>query len=204
MKKLFAIIGLTALLSCFAAQAQTNAVINTNSVASTNQTLSVWQQTLSSFSWDSLKSVTNYAIEPYMTYAPDIKGASSKVGGGALILYNLNNYVAGGIGIDYLGQFSLFAGDLTLKLPIAISKYVTLPAPFDNLVITPFTLGGVGTPMSGVGSSPIMVWDLGAAIKFGRLWGGQFNTGAAYGAWENAGDYSGKRYHIFVGWSKNF
>lgn len=202
MKKLIAVIMLALALATPVVQAQTNDA--TNSVTVTNSSNNVWEQTLAAFTWESLASITNWAIEPYLTYAPDIKGTSSKVGGGALILYNLNNYMAGGVGIDYLGQFSLFSGNLTLKLPIPVSRYIELPKPFDNLTIVPFTLGGIATPMSGESESPIMVWDVGAAIKFGHLWGGQFNTGAAYGAWENAGDYSGKRYHIFVGWSKEF
>ena len=203
MKKILTTIGLAFAMLIPSAYPQTNSVADTNSISVTNSAVSPWKQTLSSFSWSSVASISNYSFEPYFTYAPDVK-VSSKYGGGILALYNLNNYVAGGIGIDYLGQFSLFSGNLTLKLPIIINKYVMLPSPFDNLEIVPFTLGGIATPMSAVTSSPIMVWSAGGLIKFGHLWGGRFNTGAAYGSWENAGDYTGKRINVFVGWSKDF
>lgn len=152
---------------------------------------------------------TNYAIEPYLTYAPKLAVSTAKVGGGVLAIYNLNSYVGAGLGVDYLGQFSLVSGNATLKLPVNVGKYINKYTPItsawaSNLTVTPFALGGIGTPLSGSPNSISTIEDVGAYLEVGHLWGGKFNVGACYGQWNNAGDYSGKRYHLFAGWSKGF
>ena len=148
-----------------------------------------------------LKS-TNYSVDPYLTYAPK---APQKVGGGVLAVYNVNQYVGTAIGIDYLGNFNMISADATLKKDIYVQKYTPFLDFATNLVITPFVLTGAGTPISDTGTpSAIVIIDSGAYFRFGHLWKGEFNAGACYGAWENAGAYSGPRYHIFLGWSKGF
>jgi hypothetical protein len=149
-----------------------------------------------------LTTATNYAAEPYLTYAPHAP-SGNQVGGGALLIYNVNSFVGTGLGVDYLGQFSLVSANLTLRAP-------THPFAFTgvswatNIAVVPFALAGVGTPLSGSGSGAIAVTDAGAYVSFGHLWGGRFNTGACYGRWDNAGSFTGPRYHFFVGWSKGF
>ena len=159
-----------------------------------------------------LFSATNYAIEAYATYAPNIK-ADHKVGGGILAIYNFNQYAAAGLGVDYLGQFSLVSGNLTLRYPFNLGSKVDrfLPNSWtgfksfaDSVIICPFVLGGLGTPMSGSSASIATIADAGAYIQYGHLWGGKFNTGACWGRWTGAGDYDGVRYHFFLGWSKGF
>lgn len=150
---------------------------------------------------------TNYSVEPYLTYAPN-NAANQHYGGGVLCIYNFNSYVGAGLGLDYLGQFSLVSGNVNLKAPIDLGKYVVKYASsftsLSNLTLVPFALGGIGTPLSGSGSSISTILDAGAYIQFGHFAGGKFNCGACWGAWNNAGDYSGKRYHLFVGWSHGF
>lgn len=156
--------------------------------------------------WDSLSQsgllkATNYAFEPYATYAPGA-AKGSKIGGGLFAAYNINDYVGAGLGLDYLGQFSIVSANCQLKYPT--HPLATLGGFFTNIVVTPFVLAGVGKGLSGTGNSAIVVSDVGGYIGFGHLWGGQFNAGAAWGRWDNAGDFSGARYHIFAGWSKGF
>jgi hypothetical protein len=145
-------------------------------------------------------SATNYSFDPYGTYSPK---SPQKWGGGFLITYDVNNYVGLAIGGDYLGQFSLISGNATLKLPINVGAY--LPSSwtvFQNVYVTPFALVGIGTAEGGSsGSGVTTIDDVGVYLKFGHLWGGQFNAGGAYGSWQGAGAYSGVRYHIFAGWS---
>jgi len=153
-----------------------------------------------------LLSATNYAFEPYATYAPNLK---TKIGGGVLAIYNVNDYLGAGLGIDWLGQFSLVSGNATLKLPINAGEkakhYIpALPDFVTNVVVTPFALAGLGTPLSGAGGNCSTIEDIGAYVQIGHLSGGKFNLGACWGQWNNAGEYSGKRYHIFAGWSKGF
>jgi hypothetical protein len=149
-----------------------------------------------------LASATNYAVEPYLTYAPSAP-SGNQVGGGALIVYNVSHFVGAGLGLDYLGQFSLVSANLTLRLPTHPFTFTGV-AWATNIAVVPFALAGVGTPLSGAGSGAIAVTDAGAYVSFGHLWGGQFNTGACYGRWDNAGAYTGPRYHFFAGWSKGF
>ncbi len=173
----------------------------TNTPPDTNTTSSgVLSELWDSLSQSGLLKATNYSFEPYGTYAPDVpKG--SKYGGGLFAAYNFNNYAGLGLGVDYLGQFSLVSANVQLKLPMR--PFANFGA-LSNLVVTPFVLTGVGKGLSGTGNSAIVVTDAGAYLGFGHLWGGQFNIGAAWGRWDNAGIYSGVRYHAFAGWSHGF
>jgi hypothetical protein len=155
---------------------------------------------------------TNYAIEPYLTYAPK-NAAGDNFGAGVLAVYNLNDYVGAGLGVDYLGQFSLVSGNATLKVPIHVGDKVNkyIPANWigvrkvtSELTVVPFVLGGIGTPLSGSPTTITTIADVGGYIQYGHLWGGKFNTGVCWGKWINAGEYSGTRYHIFAGWSRGF
>ena len=150
-----------------------------------------------------LSSLTNYSFDPYVTLAPKAP-AGNRVGGGLLAVYNVNDYVGAGLGVDYLGQFSLVSCDATLKLPTHPLSW-TGWSWATNLVVTPFVLGGIGTPLGGAsGSGAAAVEDLGGYVEYGHLWGGRFDAGACNGQWNNAGAYGVKRYHLFVGWTYRF
>lgn len=147
-------------------------------------------------------SSTNYSIDPYATYAPHApKG--DKFGGGALITYNMNNYMGLAIGGDYLGQFSLVSGNVTLRLPMNLNNYISASWA-TNFIVTPFVLAGIGKPTGGSSGGAAIIADAGLATEFGHLWGGRFNAGVSYGSWSGAGNYSGIRYHGFFGWSHGF
>ena len=212
MHKLKTSILLAALL-CFAGLAAkadtvyvTNVVYVTNSTTISPSTSSELSSGISKIwsiiSTNGLTSASNYLFDAYATYAPNAK---DKIGGGILVAYNLNNYVAPGLELDYLGKVSLVSGNVSLKLPIHIGSY--LPSSWTwgtNMNATPFVLAGAGTPLSGSSSTVATILDAGAAIQFGHLWGGAFNVMASYGQWDNAGDESGKRYHFGGGWSIRF
>ena len=149
-----------------------------------------------------LTTATNYALEPYLAYAPSAP-SGNQVGGGALAVYNVSTYLGTGLGVDYLGQFSLVSAQVQFKVPLHPFAFIGVSWA-TNLVVAPFALAGVGTGLSGSPGNAIAVTAAGAYVEFGRLWGGRFNTGAAIGKWSNAGNYSGTRYHFFVGWSKGF
>lgn len=199
IKKLLAIIGVATLLATFSIQAQTSTVSNTNAIN--------YSAVIQAVESSGILKATNWAFEPYLTYAPKL-AAGNHVGGGILALYDLNKYASAGLGVDYLGQFSLVSGNASLKLPINVGVYAQEYVPFlhlpTNLVVTPFVLAGVGTSLSGGAPSVSTIEDTGAYFQFGNLFGGKFNIGACYGQWNNAGDYSGKRYHAFAGWSRGF
>jgi hypothetical protein len=153
---------------------------------------------------DAFMDSTNYAVAIYGTYAPKLV-SGDKYGAGALFFYNLNNYVAPAVGVDYLGHFSLLSANVTLKLPLQpFHTKTTWPALVRNLTVIPLGIVGTGKAFSGGGSGVSTLWDTGGVIQFGHLWGGKFGIGATWGAWDNAGDYSGHRYHAFLDWSKGF
>lgn len=196
---------LTVSLLTSAATAQTVITTSTNGVVTTNSTPTIsggLSEIYDALESSGLTTATNYAIEPYLTYAPSAP-SGNQVGGGVLAVYNVSTYIGTGLGVDYLGQFSLVSAQVQLKVP-------THPFAFTgsswgtNLVVAPFALVGVGTGLSGVTGNAIAITDAGAYVEFGHLWGGRFNTGAAIGKWSNAGNYSGTRYHFFLGWSKGF
>jgi hypothetical protein len=149
-------------------------------------------------------NATNYAFAPYATYAPSApKGR--QWGGGLLAIYNVNNYAGMALGGDFLGQFTMVSGNATLQLPIQpLKTYSFLPDSIKNVQVVPFGLIGVGKTLSGGGSTFASITDIGGAIKFGHLLGGQFGTGYSYGRWDNAGIYSGVRHHLFLDWSYGF
>jgi hypothetical protein len=159
-----------------------------------------------------LGSITNWAIAPYVTYAPKAPAGNS-IGGGIFGMYNLNvtgDHVAVGLAVDYLGQFSLISGQCALKTTTHPLAYVPILKDYQwarDLEDTPFVLGGVAKPLSGTGNnvgSVVVVADAGNQIQFGHFQGGRFGAGIVWGKWLNAGDYSMARYHLFLSWQKGF
>lgn len=143
------------------------------------------------------QSATNFGAVIYGTYAPE---APTQFGAGALAVYNFNNYVGAGLGLDWLGTFSLVSGNVTLKLPTRPLARYGIDAEF-----TPIALGGLGKPMSGPNRGDVCtIFDVGFYVNFGHLWGGRFNVGAMWGKWTGAGPYAVDRYHAFGGWNKGF
>lgn len=162
--------------------------------------------------WDNILTnfvgATNWAIEPYFTYAPK---APTKEGGGLLAGYNFNQFVGLYAGFDWLGQFSFMSGNVSLQAPFHVSTIapagLVSSLHLTNVVLSPFGLAGVGTAYSGAGSfngSVSTTTDVGAYIKFGHILGGQANIGAAWGKWTGTGPYDVSRYHVFMGLTWGF
>jgi len=205
--------------------AQTTVTTGTNGVVTTNtapgiSTSSVLTDLGVSGSlellWNAVDSsdilqATNWAVAPYLTYAPSSK---NNFGGGALAIYNVPQLsgslgaVGAALGADWLGSWSLVSGNITIQTdthPLAhISWLAGLPSYITNITVTPFALVGVGTPMSGGNQGAATIWDTGAEIKFGHWLGGNFGTGITWGEWMNAGAESGHRYHFFLSYQKGF
>lgn len=205
MKNTLLILGIASLLATgLSTPAQTNTVTTTNPVTITTNAPTIagaLTELYDALSTSGLASATNYAVEPYVTYAPDAP-SGNRVGGGAFIAYNLSKFVAPGLEVDYLGQFSLVSATLTLQAPT--HPFTFLGGGWTNVAVVPMAIGGLGKALSGGPDGAIAVTDAGGYVQFGECWGGKFNVGAAYGRWDNAGAYSGPRYHFFVGWSKGF
>lgn len=198
------------LYACFVstARCQVNASGIVNQV-----TTNVTQQTALDNAISALGfTITNFSINPYLTYAPQTPKGDAKVGGGLLTLYDFNQNAGAGLGLDWLGQLSLVSGDLQLKAPFHLSTVTGSlfnGVPFvQQAIITPFVLGGVGTAYTGNGhfnGNAMVITDVGGAVEFGHLWGGRFDTGVAWGKWVGKGPYGNvTRYHLFLGFTKGF
>jgi hypothetical protein len=211
MKNSFRILLAAALLLAgFTAEAQTNAVTVTNYVTiyTTNDALPV--ATSSNWNWLSgietvgsdIASATNIAIIPYGTVLTS-GAAKGTVGAGLLALYDINNYVGTGIGIDWLGQLDTFSGNVQLKLP----THPLAGVGFTNFVMTPLIIVGLGTPLSGAGTangSITSISSLGDDFTFASAGGWNFGLGAAFGVRTGAGKYSGDALNGFFSMSHGF
>lgn len=142
-------------------------------------------------------SATNIEVVPYLTYAPS---APTKYGGGVLAIYNLNNYVGAGAGVDWLGHFSLFSGNVTLKYDIVPFKNSS-SAYLQGITITPFAIGGLATAIGGAGDNNggISTIEGGGLSLSGVIpKAPKLKVGGAVVNWTGAGDYSGKHYEGFL------
>lgn len=205
MKNIFLkTIGTVTLSLCLCASTlsiQAQSTNSTNAVAQPSIAAGL-TQIYNALSTSGLATATNYAVEPYLTYAPSAP-SGNQIGGGAFLCYNVSTFVGTGLGVDYLGQFSLVSAQVQLKVPT--HPFTFIGGSWTNVAFVPFALAGVGTPLNGNGNGAIAVTDAGAYLGFGHLWGGQFNTGVAVGKWNGAPTgYGGTRYHFFLGWSKGF
>lgn len=151
--------------------------------------------------FSSLKGATNWAVAPYASYG--LK--NHKFGGGILALYDFNNFVGSGIGIDELGSLSIVSANVQLKLPLKPLAF-TGWSWATNLITTPFVYSGVGVPMGGTSGSGAVTHE-GEGVNFdvAKLWGGTFSLGAAYIQRQGAGPvYSGTYINPFLMWRKGF
>jgi hypothetical protein len=98
---------------------------------------------------------SNVAIAPYGIYDTGTK----KLGGGVLALYNVNRYVAGGIGGQYLnGEMWMPSAQFQFSAPLTIGGKLTL---------SPLAFTGIGTPLgSGATYSGVTgIFGAGMSVK---------------------------------------
>jgi hypothetical protein len=143
---------------------------------------------------------TNLTVGPFMTLATSGK---ARPGGGVVGLWNISNNVGVGGAVDYISDnFTLFAGQVNLKVPL-YPFYWTHASWWTNVEIDPFGFAEVGTSL-GTGtsssSSAIIVSGLGANIPLAHFWGGSFGVAGWYENLSGAGSYSGAR----IGIAPNF
>jgi hypothetical protein len=215
MKQRYSLLGLLLVgaLAVASLPASAQTTITSNSVTGTVTTNDTpVTPTASDLSWSAVaknlyndvKGFTNIAVAPYGTYAQNVPKGASHIGGGALIIYNVNEYVGTGVGVDWMGDWTMFSGNVKFQLPVDVGTY------FGNtnktLVITPMIIAGIGTPIGSAASQSTVLTRTaaGADIKFGHLWGGRFFAGLLYDNVQGAGEYSGGQYHGFVGWKRGY
>jgi hypothetical protein len=204
-------------LFSFSASCQTNTT-STNSTTDILGFLGISSSVVSSLESSGILEATNWAVSPYLTYAPSAK---DKVGGGVLAGYDFpaltgtNGSVGMALGADWLGHWSLVSGNITLQAethPFNIGLFSFLPGTLrTNLAAEPIVIAGIGAPMSGsVGAAEL--WDVGYNVKVGPYlqslgapsWVKGLGAGATWGEWMNAGNESGHRYHFFIDYRWKF
>jgi hypothetical protein len=193
----------------FAARGQTNVAQVPNLMA--NIPVSTALSTLYNAVQNSaILQATNWAVGPYATYAPK---SANKTGGGVLAVYNIPTLtgslgaVGAVLGADWLGSWSLVSGSVTVSAtthPLASLSWLNwLPSKIKNIEADPFSIAGIGAPLSG-SSGAAELWDVGYNIDVYNTATSKFGAGLTWGEWLNAGTESGHRYHLFISWKYNF
>lgn len=147
-----------------------------------------------------LGSISNWVVSPYATYADS---APKHFGGGIIALYNFNQYVGTGPGVDWLGEFNLVSANVTLRVPTHPLSFIGL----SNIVATPFIITGIATPLGGAGKANgnvSSVEGVGLALDIFKAKSINFGLGYSYVNWTGAGDFSGRHHEIFLKFSKGF
>jgi hypothetical protein len=109
-----------------------------------------------------LSTATNWGVATFGIYMPASDHQKAAYGCGAIALYNINPYMATGIGIDWLdNQVTMPSGQFQLQAPLKIGGD-------KGLVVTPFAFAGVATPVSGMGEengSVVGIFGAGLDVK---------------------------------------
>ena len=189
-----------ALTSATAQVTVTNIVVITNTTTAITPS-NPWYSGLEAVGKDVLNA-SNVCVAPYATLMTS--GASKgKVGGGIIAFYDLNNFVAAGAGVDYMGQFEMVSGNLQLKLPI----HPLSSLGWTNFVVVPNVIAGLGTPLGGAGtanSSLTSITLAGASFNFATWDNWNIGVGGDYGTRSGAGKYSGNEGNVALTFSKGF
>jgi len=136
--------------------------------------------------------LSNLTFAPYAIYDTGTKSS----GGGLLILYNVVQWAAGGIGIQYLNkELWMPSAQLQLQAPLTIAGVFTA---------TPFAFTGVGTPVAGGGNgfgsngSAIGIFGAGLSIKlFGDFNSSHLDVFAAAAKWTG---FNGQQLYGGLAW----
>jgi hypothetical protein len=122
-----------------------------------------------------LSIATNWGVATFGIMEPASSGHKAAYGVGAVALYNINTYMASGIGIDWLdNQTTMPSGQFQLQLPFLIGGT-------NGVQATPFAFTGVATPISGGGPGLVGLFGAGLDVKiyggFGAFYATEKRTG---------------------------
>ena len=189
MKKLLALVTLVAALPV---SAQTNGVMVTNLT-----TISV--PTFFSEAWNTMlgQGLTNLSVTTYGTYTPSIK----TWGAGLVLTRNIplgggiNTGI--GIGVDWYDQ-QWYAVNAQVGLSADMAPLSAFGGFTTNLIVSPFTFIGIGTPFGnqtqGTAGNLETIVAGGAILHVAQVLGGEFGIGGAYGTRSGLGAASGVFY----------
>lgn len=144
------------------------------------------QSVFQSFIENSL-TASNWTVHPYISITKD---APEEIGYGFFAIYNFNNLVGVGLGLDAHGpDLTMPSGNVSIKYVISRGK----------LKFAPYAIGGLAFPLGGTSeeNGPSVVLFAGAGSSITYQFTDNFRAGLAYTSVyrENAGDYTGL-YHI--------
>lgn len=144
---------------------------------------------------DKLTTATNWGVAIFSLQTPRSKSTGKPAwGGGALFLYNFNDYFGAGLGIDNMdGNTTMPSAQMQLSAPLFIGGT-------NGLRVTPFGFTGIATPVSGTdydNGSPVGIFGAGLGV---RIVGG---LNAFYAIEQRTGEPS--LWNVFgLTWSKSF
>src|ERR1035437_2945897 len=113
-----------------------------------------------------LSTATNWGVAGFGIYMPGGGGHKAAYGAGSLFLYNINPYIAAGVGIDWLDNHTTMpSGQLQFQAPLYLGGA-------NGVRFTPFAFTGVATPVSGMGdNNGSLVGLFGAGLSV-KIYGG--------------------------------
>lgn len=138
--------------------------------------------------------LTNLSVAMVGTYTPKLEEW------GASVVVMRNIPLGGGIstgvglGVDYYAQ-NFYAVNGQLALQATTRPFAQLGGFFTNVIFTPFTFGGIGTPIGSEASGSLeTILAVGGTIHVMKLLGGSLDVMGMYGTREGIGEASGAFY----------
>jgi hypothetical protein len=196
LTSIFALIAIIGLAFTAPAQTTVNPSGGTTTVSNPAPAPPAWYTGFTNIFYNVTQS-TQLVYAPFGTVltSGEKKGTA---GGGIVAAYNWTQYFGTGVGIYYLGGWSMFNGQAQLMLPIPITA---------NFKIQPFTVGGLGTSLSGAGSANgdlTVITQLGMAASVVHLGSWSLDAGGFWGTITGAGPYSGRNVGGTLAFSRGF
>lgn len=146
-----------------------------------------------------LGSLTNIGLT--IGYEHGIAGQHVKNGAFALLLYNFNENIGAGIGVDWFGSFQQVSATVQLQIPVAPLAMFGVT----NKFLVPWVSQAIGAPIAGTTTvSATAITAAGADINFGHWLGGQFFAGGGYGNRAGAGNEDGSFILANIGYKLRF
>ena len=154
---------------------------------------------------------SNYAVAVFMGHSM----SGNQLSAGFVVVENVNNFVGVIGGLDHLwyggktGSGNVVAGGITLKAPTHPLSFLSSDTNSwtHKVVMGPYVVAMVGTPLNGTGSSDgglASITRAGINVDVYNISGWELALGGDYGKRTGAGNYSGDWVDVMLNIRKGF